>query len=94
MVIRSLDHDKADAQTYSDLGRHRAPEDVYIALQDAWTVALSANSKVLALTVPECHARVDWLNENRAQVNHMIKRHQEPNQYVPTPELTAATLGY
>jgi hypothetical protein len=53
--------------------------DIYLALQDAWTIALESNSKVLALTVPECHARLQTLDDSRDQLNEMIKTHQEPN---------------
>ncbi|KOS16897.1 hypothetical protein ESCO_004747 [Escovopsis weberi] len=49
------------------------------ALTDIWDLALLKGSKVLALTVPECQVRVDWLDENRVSLNRHILNHQQKN---------------
>ncbi|KAH7329083.1 SGNH hydrolase-type esterase domain-containing protein [Stachybotrys elegans] len=65
----------------SDLGRGRLSEDIFNALRDVWDIALVKPSKVLALTVPECYARIGWLDSARADLNAAIMQWNERNFY-------------
>ncbi|PKY05169.1 SGNH hydrolase [Aspergillus campestris IBT 28561] len=60
----------------NDLGYGYAPERIYPALQDAWNVALTGGSKVLALTIPECAAKNAALDSKRADLNARILAHE------------------
>jgi hypothetical protein len=54
-------------------------EDTFQALQERWHAVLAKGSKVLALTVPECAAKVGWLDEARDELNESIRAHKERN---------------
>lgn len=54
-------------------------EQTFPALKATWTHALSKNSKVLALTVPECHAKSERLDARRDDLNQRILTHTHPN---------------
>ncbi|KAJ5665518.1 uncharacterized protein N7477_007966 [Penicillium maclennaniae] len=62
----------------SDLGVGHRVDQIYHALEDCWNVALSSGAKVLAMTVPECAAKVDSLDKKRNTLNsHILRRESE-----------------
>lgn len=63
----------------SDLGHAVPVIDILAALQACWDMALAAGSKVLALTVPECAARVEQLDSARRALNAAIFGHDQPD---------------
>lgn len=69
----------ADALAPSDLANMASAHDVFNALKTSWDMALAKGSKVLALTVPECHAKVKWLNASRRALNASILAHEQTN---------------
>ncbi|KAH6980681.1 SGNH hydrolase-type esterase domain-containing protein [Ilyonectria sp. MPI-CAGE-AT-0026] len=81
----------------NDLGRLLSVDKVFHALESHWNTAIGNGSKVLALTVPECKAKPEWLVVNRNELNQQIMSHSRPNFYafdlashVPYHSLTAA----
>ncbi|KAH7176997.1 SGNH hydrolase-type esterase domain-containing protein [Dactylonectria macrodidyma] len=65
----------------NDLGRLLSVEKVFDALKSYWNTAIMNGSKVLALTVPECQAKPEWLEINRHGLNQQILFHSQPNFY-------------
>ncbi|KAH7128007.1 SGNH hydrolase-type esterase domain-containing protein [Dactylonectria estremocensis] len=65
----------------NDLGRLVAVDRVIEALRSYWNKAIRNGSKVLALTVPECKAKPEWLETNRHELNQQILTHSHPNFY-------------
>ncbi|KAK5990786.1 hypothetical protein PT974_09059 [Cladobotryum mycophilum] len=63
----------------NDLGSMISVKETSQALTDIWDLALLKGSKVLALTIPECHAEIGWLNERRDAVNEYIISHKQKN---------------
>jgi hypothetical protein len=63
----------------SDLGYGIDGSKIYEALTKAWDVPLSKNSKVLALTVPECGPRPASLEARRNALNELILSHVDNN---------------
>ncbi|KAJ6107851.1 SGNH hydrolase [Penicillium sp. IBT 18751x] len=62
----------------NDLGVGQRVDLIYHALEDCWNVALSSGAKVLAMTVPECAAKLDSLDTKRNTLNsHILKRESE-----------------
>ena len=45
-------------------------------LEDTWKIAHDAGAKVLALSIPECAARVGGIVERRRQLNDLIANHE------------------
>ncbi|KAL4888790.1 SGNH hydrolase [Aspergillus ambiguus] len=60
----------------NDLGHGYPCARIFPALQDAWHVALGAGAKVLALTVPECAAVSNRLDDKRGELNSQILGYQ------------------
>lgn len=48
-------------------------------LEKTWRSILSKGSQLLALTIPECHIKVPWLDEARTHVNGKILSHKARN---------------
>ncbi|KAG5914557.1 hypothetical protein E4U53_004621 [Claviceps sorghi] len=65
----------------NDLAYRVPPESMYDAFQLNWAVPLNKGSKVLALTVPETKARSAWVDEDRDQLNELIRNHKQRNFY-------------
>ncbi|KAM5344487.1 hypothetical protein ACJ41O_013023 [Fusarium nematophilum] len=65
----------------NDLGHMLAVDRIYDALQSHWSMATAKGSKVLALTVPECKAKPEWLELNRLELNQNILGHSQPDVY-------------
>uniref|UniRef100_A0A093XWL0 SGNH hydrolase-type esterase domain-containing protein n=1 Tax=Talaromyces marneffei PM1 TaxID=1077442 RepID=A0A093XWL0_TALMA len=68
----------------SDLGYGSfTPDQIYTGLKITWTLALSAppNTKILALTVPECASTNAKLTRNRNALNKLILEHEEERFY-------------
>ncbi|KAL3703910.1 hypothetical protein TMatcc_009600 [Talaromyces marneffei ATCC 18224] len=59
------------------------PDQIYTGLKITWTLALSAppNTKILALTVPECASTNAKLTRNRNALNKLILEHEEERFY-------------
>lgn len=66
----------------SDLGHGRASDDIFYALKKTWSAALSSGAKVLALTIPECAAKVISLDTRRNELNRLILSHTEDRLWV------------
>ncbi|KAJ5599941.1 hypothetical protein N7450_001008 [Penicillium hetheringtonii] len=58
-------------------GHGRASDDIFYALKKTWSAALSSGAKVLALTIPECAAKVISLDTRRNELNRLILSHTE-----------------
>ncbi|KAH7171062.1 SGNH hydrolase-type esterase domain-containing protein [Dactylonectria macrodidyma] len=65
----------------NDMAYGISPTSVYESLQKAWDIPLSKGSKVLALTVPECHARSEKLDKRRDELNRSIMTHRQPGYH-------------
>ncbi|KAI9171512.1 Esterase, SGNH hydrolase-type [Paramyrothecium foliicola] len=65
----------------NDLAYGIQPDKIFAALEAVWDIPLSRNSKVLALTVPECLSRNASVNARRAELNEMILSHQANNYH-------------
>ncbi|KND89493.1 hypothetical protein TOPH_05920, partial [Tolypocladium ophioglossoides CBS 100239] len=65
----------------NDLGSLVPVHRILAALEANWDIPLANGSKLLALTVPECHARLEWLDDNRRHLNSGILAHKQPNFY-------------
>ena len=63
----------------SDIASMISADKTFEALQELWKIALSKGSKVLALSVPECAAQIDWLNAARDDLNQRILTYKAPN---------------
>ncbi len=67
----------------SDIGTGWTGEQAFENLAETWNVALSRRSKVLALTVPECHVSTPRLRQlladKREAVNSQIRTFKRPN---------------
>ena len=61
----------------SDLGSNASTENTASALYEVWKVAQEQDCRVLAMTVPECAAKLPSLDENRDMLNHMILTHED-----------------
>lgn len=64
----------------SDIGMRIPVDEIYSGLRSTWDLALSKGSKVLALTVPETHAKGPSVDE-RAVLNAKIQKHRARNLY-------------
>ncbi|KAJ5690560.1 SGNH hydrolase [Penicillium macrosclerotiorum] len=67
----------------NDLGYGYQPDKIYSAIQKSWNVALETGAKVLALTIPECKARIGSLDERRSKLNSYILAHQAEGLRIP-----------
>ncbi|KAI5466340.1 SGNH hydrolase-type esterase domain-containing protein [Mariannaea sp. PMI_226] len=65
----------------NDLAYNISPPKIYESLQKVWNLAILKKGKVLALTVPECHAKAERLTRRRDELNLSIMTHQQPNYY-------------
>lgn len=52
-------------------------------LERTWRTILFKGSQLLALTIPECHIKVPWLEEARDYVNEKTLNHKARNLWVP-----------
>lgn len=57
----------------NDLGRCRLANDILMDIKGVLDIPLATGAKVLVMTVPECMARVGWLDERRGEVNSGLK---------------------
>jgi hypothetical protein len=46
---------------------------IFSGLEKVYAVAHNHGASILALTVPECSAKIEWLDENRNELNELIK---------------------
>ncbi|KJZ78405.1 hypothetical protein HIM_02443 [Hirsutella minnesotensis 3608] len=65
----------------NDLASLVPVDHIVFALKACWNTLIDMGCKVLALTVPECHAKVDWLDLNRRGLNLSILAHKHANFY-------------
>lgn len=63
----------------SDIARASTGEEIFEAIQEAWSVPLSRGGKVLALTIPQTKVKVAWVTGKRDEINDNILSHSEPN---------------
>lgn len=73
------DHRTHHLPPSSDIGNALSGEQTASGLERTWRVVTSKGSQLLALTIPECHAKVPWLNEARNHVNEKILNHKARN---------------
>jgi hypothetical protein len=66
----------------SDLGIGFPADRIFGELEKAWRAPLETGSKVLALTVPECHVRTASLNAKRDDLNKRILEYKAKNLLV------------
>ncbi|CRK17698.1 hypothetical protein BN1708_002981 [Verticillium longisporum] len=65
----------------NDIAYKIAPETIVDNLKESYRIALDKGSKVLALTVPETHARARWVVDARRAVNEGIMAYDDPRFY-------------
>ncbi|PYH49690.1 SGNH/GDSL hydrolase family protein [Aspergillus saccharolyticus JOP 1030-1] len=65
----------------NDLGSMYPPEKILPALKEAWATAIKSGANVLALTIPECGARLQRLIDARAELNSQILKHDADSFY-------------
>lgn len=66
----------------NDLGRARVPDDIFADIEKIIAIPLKNGARVVLLTIPECAANVDWLNERRDVLNEMMKKRAEEDENV------------
>lgn len=64
------------------LATNREPDEIWEALQKVWEIPLSNNTKVLALSVPECGVCDPIQTPRRDKLNNYILNHKAKNLYV------------
>ncbi|KAL9943150.1 hypothetical protein ACHAQF_002156 [Verticillium nonalfalfae] len=65
----------------NDIAYKIAPETIVDNLKESYRIALDKGSKVLALTVPQTHARARWVVDARRAVNEGIMAYDDPKSY-------------
>ncbi|KAM0332289.1 hypothetical protein ACHAQA_002565 [Verticillium albo-atrum] len=65
----------------NDIGYNIAPDTILEALKESYRIALGKGSKVLALTVPECHSKAQRVDDARRAVNDGIMAYDDQNFY-------------
>ncbi|KAJ5157647.1 uncharacterized protein N7482_008747 [Penicillium canariense] len=63
----------------NDLGDGNRADMIYFALEDCWRVALTSGAKVLAMTVPDCAAKLESLETRRSTLNSNIMERESEN---------------
>ncbi|RDL29964.1 uncharacterized protein BP5553_10591 [Venustampulla echinocandica] len=66
----------------NDLGRMRLPDDIFADIEKIVAIPLNQGARVVLLTIPECAAKVGWLNERRDVLNGMMKKRAEEDENV------------
>jgi lysophospholipase L1-like esterase len=65
----------------NDLNNNRLSLDIYSALQSVWSIPLAHNTKILALTVPECGICSPVWDERSLDLSDLILDHEAENLY-------------
>ncbi|KAJ6445924.1 hypothetical protein O9K51_00689 [Purpureocillium lavendulum] len=65
----------------NDLASHHPPQNILSSLRKCWNIPLSQGSKVLALTLPECRFRDQYVEHDWAWLNTSILSHTQPDFY-------------
>jgi len=64
---------------HSDIGLGFPADRIFTELEKVWEVPLGSGSKVLALTVPECSAKKERLDNRRNELNKKILEYKARN---------------
>lgn len=66
----------------NDIGNALTGEQTMKGLERTWRSILFKGSQLLALTIPECHVKIPWLDEARDHVNEKILNYKARNFHV------------
>ncbi|RCI15564.1 hypothetical protein L249_3498 [Ophiocordyceps polyrhachis-furcata BCC 54312] len=61
----------------NDLAYAHEAADIFDALESCYNLVIARGGRVLALTVPECSAKLAWIDETRKSLNESILAHRQ-----------------